>query len=308
MGSTLASIDESIRIVHSIAVDANYFNEIIYRIHEDVRFIITPFYSHFHPKYEVEVTNYNLNLYKFLLKNEKLLVEILYNEEYMNRFIDGKNKFKDKWSHLNPHNFKTWNTLLHLFKTRKLTEILSKQEVFTKDEILKSFEHSGFLHEYLEFEESYSLSVLSYLSLRNSQLNNFSEFKIPISSYYSYNLPPAESEEVTIDVKVEFIILNETRQLDQYKGTSTNSELADIVSRIINNKYKKFKVKNPCTKNNIKNILTADNYFPDYTLSQSAYKKSNVKKAIKLLTEMNFPLTRCKYLPQLRLKEPSWFD
>lgn len=299
--------DDILGLVRKIAEDAEYFSEIIYKIHEDLRFESSPFLSVFHPNFELQITNYNLNLYKFLLQTGKF-VEILTDEKYSKKYIEGKESFKTKWSGYSPLSFKTWNTLLPLFKTRRDQEFLNQQESFSTEEILKSFENCGFLDGYLEYEDNNSLAVFNFLSLQNSSHRNFSQFKIPISSYYTYNLPSSNSSEVTIDVKVEFIILNETKQLDQYKPTSTNIELAKIVANIINKKFKNYSIKNPCTPDNIRNILTADSLFPDYTSRKSAYKKRNIKKAIDQLYEMGVKLEQCQFLPQIKIMEPSLFE
>jgi hypothetical protein len=298
---------ETMFLVREIAKNSEYFNKIIYNIHEDIRFKGMPFLSFYNTKHGLQITNYNLNLYKYLLLSETM-AKILSDERFTIKYLEGRDEFQKRWSGFKVTNFKTWNTLLHLFRIRRDKEFLSEKENFTNEEILDSYKNSGFLDAYLEYEEENSLLVMSFINLQNSKNNNVSAFKIPISTYYDFNLPTNESGEITIDAKVEFIILNETMQLTQYKNTSTNIKLAKIISDIINNKFKNYRIKNPCTPDNIRNILTADSHFPDYTSRKSAYKKRNIKKAIDQLYQMGVKFEHCQFLPKIKIMKPTLFE
>lgn len=303
----LEIIDKQIIMLRKIAINSSYFSEIFHKMRELPFDKMVLFSEYQDPANGFIYHLYNLNLYRYLLVNNRIMsfyCEKIYQESYRK----GYDFFIETWSDANAKTFKTWNTLLALFTNKKSIELLDLRKDYTENEILSCSFNNGFLKAYLEYEQDNDLLLISYLSLQNSSIAHFSKFKVPIANYYQYNMPAQTDSPIKVDHKVEFIILKEIGHINELLSQNSNAEVARIVSNEINQKYKDFEVSNSCTANNIKNILTADYGIPDYTNPKSAYKKSNIRKALFQLNKMGVSLYDCKYLKELEMINPDLFD
>lgn len=252
---------------------------------------------------------FNINLWKYLEDNNMYPKVLEIGSIYDKKFDEGYASFDRELQSVAPMSYKTWNSLLHIYRVTFKKELLDERTVFTDEDIQRSFYISGRASRYYEFEEEYSIVLASYFMLEMAENKSFPNVRNPILNKYDSFMPDINYiSEFKVSPKVEFIILKELGVIDELVQKRTSKEVAIVIAEKINNKYNSQFLVNTRNIHNIQNILTADSYKPDYTNPKSAYKKHNIKKALIQLLNMDVSLEQCKHLNDLKLTAPHLFE